>query len=231
MDIASPTPAEKDVERHLAREWQLFQLVESGTAECGSLTWDTSRPIVVLGRSNRASEHVDGDACRQDDVCVVRRASGGGAVVLGPGCLNYAIVLSVVSRPELADVAASFRIILDQIAIALALPGLHIEGMTDLVLEGRKVGGNAQRRGRRALLHHGTLLYDFDPALATRYLKEPVRQPSYRAGRPHHRFLANLPLSKELIETRLEAMWFHAGTGFDGLDVYRTIGTGAGIRF
>ncbi len=157
MDIASPTPAERDVERHLAREWQLFQLVESGTAECGSLTWDTSRPIVVLGRSNRASEHVDEDACRQDDVRVVRRASGGGAVVLGPGCLNYAIVLSVVSRPELADVAASFRIILDQIAIAVALPGLHIEGMTDLVLEGRKVGGNAQRRGRRALLHHGTL--------------------------------------------------------------------------
>jgi lipoate---protein ligase len=205
MDIISPTRSDTEVERHLAREWQIFQSVESGTAECGYLTWATSRPVVVLGRSNRLSDHVNRESCHQDDVGVLRRSSGGGTVVLGPGCLNYAVVLSLVSHPALADVAASFRIILDQISIALALPELTVEGLTDLVLDGRKVGGAAQRRGRRALLHHGTLLYAFDPALATRYLKEPARQPAYRAGRSHHTFLANLPLSEELVQTRVGA--------------------------
>ena len=105
------------------------------------------------------------EACRADGVRVLRRFSGGGAVVLGPGCLNYAVALSLVSRPELADVAASFQFILGRIVAALGVPGLSIAGETDLALDGRKVSGNAQRRGRRALMHHGTLLYDFDPGL------------------------------------------------------------------
>ena len=75
------------------------------------------------------------------------------------------------------------------------------------MLRGRKVSGNAQRRGRRALIHHGTLLYDFDPGLAARYLKEPARQPAYRAARRHAEFIGNLPLSAETIRARLETAW------------------------
>ena len=76
------------------------------------------------------------DACRDDGVPVLRRFSGGGAVVLGPGCLNYAVALSLVSRPELADVAASFQFILGRIVAALDVPGLSIAGETDLALDG-----------------------------------------------------------------------------------------------
>jgi lipoate-protein ligase A len=203
MDIASLTS--HDAERHLAREWQMFQSVESGHAEYGYLTWEALRPVVVVGRGGRPSAEVIEEACRADGVRVLRRASGGGAVVLGPGCVNYALILSFVSRPELLDVAASYRIILPQMVAALDVPGLTIEGSSDLVLRGRKVGGSAQRRGRRAILHHGTLLYNFDPALATRYLAMPPRQPSYRAGRSHDWFIANLPMPAELITMRLHA--------------------------
>ena len=150
-------------------------------------------------------DHVDLDACRADGVEVLRRSSGGGAVVLGPGCLNYAIAVSLVSRPELVDVAGSFCAILGQIAASLGVPGVSIAGHADLSLHGRKVSGNAQRRGRHALLHHGTLLYDFDPRYAVRYLKEPARQPAYRAARPHAEFLGNLPLSVQVIRARLAA--------------------------
>ena len=72
-------------------------------------------------------------------VPVLRRFSGGGAVVLGPGCLNYAVVLSLVSWPELTNVAASFHVILGRIVAALGISGLSIAGGTDLVLDGRKV--------------------------------------------------------------------------------------------
>jgi lipoate---protein ligase len=127
--------------------------------------------------------------------------------VLGPDCLNYAVALSFASHPGLTDVADSFKLILQAIIDALDVPGLAIEGGTDLVLQGRKVSGNAQRRGRRALLHHGTLLYDFDPGLAARYLKEPIRRPVYRGGRHHVDFMGNLPLSAEAIRVRLDTAW------------------------
>ena len=75
--------------------------------------------------------------------------------------------------------------------------GCRSKGEPIWCCDGRKVSGNAQRRGRRALLHHGTLLYDFDPGLAARYLKEPIRRPAYRSGRCHADFIGNLPLSAE----------------------------------
>ena len=189
---------------HLARDWRIFQAAESGAAGVRWSIWEAQRPVVVLGRYNRIDEWVLANACQRDGVEVLRRCSGGGAVVLGPGCLNYAIGLSIVSRPRLAEVAAAFRTVLACVIAELQVEGLMVAGIADLALEGRKVSGNAQRRGRYGLLHHGTVLYDFDAALAQRYLLEPPRQPDYRAGRSHQRFLGNLPLSGATVRSKME---------------------------
>jgi len=182
--------------------------VESGAAEVHWSIWETHRPVVVLGRGNRVDDWADVSACRRDGIEVLRRCSGGGAVVLGPGCLNYAIGLSIVSRPQLADVAASFRTVLECLIVELQVAGLMAAGLADLALDGRKVSGNAQRRGRCGLLHHGTVLYDFDAALADRYLRHPPRQPAYRSGRSHQQFVGNLPLSGDAVRRRMEAACF-----------------------
>ena len=192
-------------EQHLDEDWRLLARVEAGSTDYLFRTWETSVPVVVLGRNTLSAEHVLQDACDRDRIRVLRRCTGGGAVVLGPGCLNYAVAVSLVSRPELADVAASFRAILGRVVDAIGVTGLTIEGGSDLALDGRKVSGNAQRRGRRAVLHHGTLLYDFDAALASRYLKEPPRQPAYRSARLHADFIGNLPVSREVVRSRLVA--------------------------
>jgi lipoate-protein ligase A len=194
-------------EAHLAHEWALFQSVETGACRNLYYSWRTLLPVVVVGRSRPIADDVVKEACQEDGVRILRRFSGGGTVVLGPGCLNYAVVLSLVSCPALADVAGSFRIILGRIVAALDVPGLAIAGRTDLVLGGLKVSGNAQRRGRRALIQHGTLLYDFDPGLASRYLREPTRQPAYRAARSHSDFIGNFRLPVEAIQARLEKAW------------------------
>jgi lipoate-protein ligase A len=180
---------------HLAREWEMFQAVESGASDGQYAIWEASRSVVVLGRNTTAAQWLDEAACHRDDIEVLRRCSGGGAVVLGHGCVNYAVAVPVVSRAELVDVAASLRFVLQHIVDALGIPGLQVAGDADLAVGGRKVSGNAQRRGRRALLQHGTLLYAFDADLAVRYLREPPRQPAYRRGRSHHRFLTNLPIA------------------------------------
>ena len=126
---------------HLARDWRIFQAVESGAAGVRWSIWEARRPVVVLGRGNRVDDWVAVRACRRDGIDVLRRCSGGGAVVLGPGCLNYAIGLSIVSRPGLAEVAASFRTVLACLIAELQVEGLMVAGLADLALEGRKVSG------------------------------------------------------------------------------------------
>jgi lipoate-protein ligase A len=194
-------------EAELQRDWAWFQALEAGLMPPRCRCWRTARPAVVIGRHGVVEHQIIIENCRVDGIQILRRFSGGGAVVLAPGCLSYTVALSMTSRPELADVGRSFQFVLGTIVEALGLPGLSIAGDTDLVINGRKVSGNAQRRGRFALLHHGTLLYAFDGSLAVKYLKEPARRPAYRGGREHADFLDNIPLSPECLEARLRTAW------------------------
>jgi lipoate-protein ligase A len=208
LDLTLATP-----EQNLALDESLFRELEAA-AEAGSdpagwerlRLWESPQPCVVLGRSGRAEEEVDLAACRSAGIPVLRRASGGGAVVLGPGCLCFALVLSYRVRPALRDVTASYRWLLGRIVEALALPDLA-QAESDLALGGRKVSGNAQLRGRHGLLHQGTLLHGFERSLLSRLLREPRRRPRYRGQRRHLEFVGQLPLPSKALKAALSAAW------------------------
>lgn len=171
--------------------------------------WEWPTPAVVLGAAGRLREEVDEAACQRDQIPILRRGSGGGAVLLGAGCLCYSLILSYQRHPSLSEVRPSYKYILESICSFLikGAPALACAGVSDLVLAGRKVSGNSQQRKRRYLLHHGTLLYRFDLSLVRRYLPLPARQPAYRQGRPHETFLTNLPLEREELIVRLRQGW------------------------
>jgi lipoate-protein ligase A len=192
---------------NVAYDAALFEALEAtGTGETLRL-WESPNPAVIVGHSTVIARDVHEAACAADGVPLIRRTSGGGSVVVGPGCLNYVLALSLDRRPELRDVARSYQIILAPLVRRLGLRGLRIAGVGDLVLNGRKVSGSAQRRGRRSLLHHGTFLYNFDLSLIARYLREPARQPAYRAGRSHLAFVANAPIAAEVFQAHLASVW------------------------
>lgn len=170
-------------------------------------TWESSREYVVLGQAGIIERDVHFEECQRAGVPILRRSSGGGAVVLGPGCLNYSLVIPLRNHPQCVDVRLGMEWILGRIVKALAVPGLELAGDSDLALDGRKVSGNAQRRTRDAVLHHGTLLYAFDAARAERFLKPPARQPAYRTGRTHIAFLGNLSLSADELSARVREEW------------------------
>jgi lipoate-protein ligase A len=137
---------------------------------------------------------VNESACAADGVPLHRRASGGGTVLLGRGCLLFSLVLSYARAAELRDVTASYRWILGKVRDALApVARLEAVGISDLAMNGRKVSGNAQQRKAGHVLHHGSLLYAFDVESIDRYLNAPERAPAYRAGRGHVEFVTNLP--------------------------------------
>jgi lipoate---protein ligase len=165
--------------------------------------WESNVACVVLGAGSAVAADVDEAACAADGVPLLRRGSGGGTVLLGPGCLLYSAVLAYDSAPAFRQIGPSYCHILKGLCDALAVPGLRPAGTSDLAIGTSKVSGNAQHRKRKYFLHHGTLLYDFDLGKVGRYLHMPARQPTYRQNRPDTEFLTNLPLGREEIVGRV----------------------------
>ncbi|MFO0807870.1 MAG: lipoate--protein ligase family protein [Gemmataceae bacterium] len=196
------------LDENLAIDESLLLAAEDGGSEVLRL-WEVPTYAVVLGAGGVLADDIDEPACRSDDVPLGRRASGGGTVLLGPGCLVYSLVLSYDRAPGLRDIGKSVRWILPRIVAALTpfAAGITLEGDSDLTLAGRKFAGHAQQRKRRFFLHHGTLLYDFDLTRVGRYLREPPKQPAYRASRPHADFVTNLPAPGAALRTALAAAW------------------------
>ena len=204
LDLTLPSAAD-----NLALDEALLLEAEAGRGGEVLRLWEWSRAAVVLGAGCALADDVDEAACRADGVPVLRRASGGGTVLLGPGCLCYGLVLSYERGPALREITPSYAYILGRTRDALGglLPGIERAGTSDLMDAGLKFSGNAQQRKRHHLLHHGTLLYDFDLPRIARYLRMPGRQPDYRARREHAAFLRNLPAGAEELKRRLRVGW------------------------
>jgi lipoate-protein ligase A len=190
----SPDPA-----LHLACGEILLNQAEAGERGETLRFCEIGTPVVVLGIGGEWEKEVRRDRCIEDGVPILRRASGGGTVVLARGSLDYALVLDTEKDRALTGIRESYEWILSRIANALSKRGVDAvhAGLSDLAWRNRKIGGSAQRRKLRYILHHGTLLYDFDLSLLPRYLEEPPEAPEYRAGRGHEDFVTNASLSRE----------------------------------
>jgi lipoate---protein ligase len=208
LDLTLPTPAE-----NLAHDEQLLDAAERGAGGAVLRVWESPQPFVVVGYANRIETEVDVAACERRGIPVLRRCSGGGTVVQGPGCLSYALILQIQDPGPLANVTTANRFIMDRnrAAIQSLLPdspaAVAVQGHTDLTLGGLKFSGNAQRRRKHWLLFHGTFLLDFDLALIGQLLPLPSRQPDYRASRPHDRFVTNLHLPADAVKVAMQKAW------------------------
>jgi len=163
--------------------------------------WEPATPMVVIGRSSPADGEVDLTACQKLGIPVLRRVSGGAAIVTGPGCLMYAVVLSSDLRPDLKAIDKAHRFVLGRLVDALRLhvPTVAHHGTSDLAIgedPPRKFSGNSVRLKRTHVLYHGTLLYEFPLDVIADALKTAPRQPNYRASRDHLDFVANLAISR-----------------------------------
>lgn len=201
LDLTLPSAAE-----NVALDEALLDAAEAGELHEEVLRlWESPAPAVVLGRSSVASLEANLAACRAEHVPVIRRSSGGSAIVAGPGCLMYGIVLRYAGREHLRLLDEAHKHVLSAVAAALGTLVADIRqlGTSDLAIGRRKFSGNSVRCKRDHLLYHGTLLYDFDLRLIERLLLEPPRQPDYRLGRPHGEFVTNLEIPGSVLRSVL----------------------------
>ncbi len=205
IDLTLPTP-----EENLALEEALLDECDSGGQDPILRFWESPTPFVVLGYASRAAVDVDLEAAAALQVPVLRRISGGGTVVQGPGCISYALLLPIDLRGPTASIHATNRWVMERHRQALEsrFPGrIAVQGITDLTIDGRKCSGNSQRRRRRWLLFHGTFLVSACLELIGRVLRPPPQAPEYRQSRSHRDFLANIDAPAPWLTACLSAGW------------------------
>lgn len=151
----------------LAIDEALFEAGRLG-GEAAIRFWVNDR-AVVIGRSQSAADEVDLVAADELKVPVLRRISGGGAVVHYPGNLNVSVILR--ATDGLGSVGEVFRAFGEAVASALASRGpVRVEDNA-LVLDGAKIAGAAQARRGDTILYHTTLLLEPDEIPMNRWLR------------------------------------------------------------
>jgi lipoate---protein ligase len=204
-DLTLATP-----EENLACDEALLDLCEAEGGEEVLRLWELPQYFVVVGYANQVATEVNLPFCQKFGIPVLRRCTGGGTVLQGPGVLNYSLILRADSSGPLHSISATNRFVLerhrDMLSPLLRAP-VEWQGQTDLSIGGLKFAGNAQRRHRRYLLFHGSFLLHLDLNLVEKALPMPSRQPDYRVNRSHSDFLINLSIPPLILKTALAKAW------------------------
>ena len=213
LDLTLPSPAE-----NLAGDEALLDAAEAGDGDEVLRFWESCESFAVVGYANKVAAEVNVAACEARGIPILRRCSGGGTVVQGPGCLNYTLVLRITADGPLHNIGIANQFIMRQNRAAMQSlfprpqtpdprPQIAVRGHTDLAIGGRKFSGNSQRRRKHFLLFHGTFLLNFDLSLVSELLPMPSKQPDYRESRPHAGFLINLNVPAKEVKAALRQTW------------------------
>ncbi|WP_372714707.1 lipoate--protein ligase [Ilyobacter sp.] len=128
--------------------------------------WQNENTVVV-GRNQNTHEEINHEYVRMNNINVVRRLSGGGAVYHDGGNLNFTFITDATK-----DNVNNYKKFTEPVVSSLNLMGVMAEfsGRNDIVIDGKKISGNAQYYFGNRLLHHGTLLFDADLAILGKVL-------------------------------------------------------------
>ncbi len=166
-NIVLPDRKERGLAFYLAMEEFVAERIEDEAF----FVWRVA-PTVIIGRNQDLEAEVNMEYCSKHGVHVVRRKSGGGCVYSDMGN----IMVSYVS--DRGVVSAVFDRYLSAMTACLCSLGLHAEksGRNDILVEGRKVSGNAFHQLPDRSIVHGTLLYDTDFEALEEAIRPPVEK-------------------------------------------------------
>lgn len=116
-----------------------------------------NKPSIIIGKNQNTIEEVNQDYVEQNEITVVRRLSGGGAVYHDLGNLNF----SFITKDD-GESFHNFKKFTEPVVKALGKLGVQAElsGRNDIMAEGKKISGNAMFATKGRMFSHGTLLFN-----------------------------------------------------------------------
>ncbi len=159
-------------------------------------------PALSLGRFQKAAQVLDLERCHTDGLTVVRRVTGGGAIYHASE-LTYSLICTPAQIPPACSIRDSFRVLTGFLLGFYARLGLRAGYARDLVekdmrlgahtafcfsgresfdilISGRKIGGNAQRRQRGLIFQHGSIPLSCHVETGLSYMAD--RSPAHAQG-------------------------------------------------
>lgn len=158
------------------------------------LLWQ-NEPSIIIGRNQNTIEEINSTYVKEHNIHVVRRISGGGAVYHDFGNLNYTFVTN-----NLKDNLNNYRKFTKPVINALNELGVPAEfsGRNDIVVEGKKISGNAQSYHKNRMFHHGTILYDANLDMVAKVLNVSIDKIQSKGIKSNRSRVTNiLPYLKE----------------------------------
>lgn len=119
------------------------------------MLWRNS-PAIIVGKHQNTLAEINYDYVKENNIKVVRRMTGGGAVFHDLGNINFTFIETGESE-KLVDFRKYVQPILD-ILLKLGV-NAKFEGRNDLTIDGKKFSGNAEHVYKNRILHHGTILF------------------------------------------------------------------------
>lgn len=126
-----------------------------------------NKPTIVIGKNQNAFSELNLNYVKENNINVVRRLSGGGAVYHDLGNLNFTIIKTDASLQK-----NDFYFFTSPLIQCLKELGVDavFSGRNDVLVDGKKISGNAQYFYKDKVLHHGTLLFNSDLSVLTKAL-------------------------------------------------------------
>ncbi len=161
---------------NMATDEAILRHVVEGKSPCTLRFYGWTPSAVSLGYFQSVEQEVDEATCHAQSVDVVRRLTGGGAVYHDQaGEITYSLTLPESYPAMPRKVLDSYAVLCRGLVLGFARLGLSAEfkPINDILVNGRKISGNAQTRRFGGILQHGTLLCDVNPTVMFSLLKVP----------------------------------------------------------
>ncbi|NCP72111.1 lipoate--protein ligase family protein [archaeon] len=133
-----------------------------------------NKPAVSLGFFQEAKKELNLEECSKNNIEIFRRITGGGAVYKSPLYeINYSLIIREDDFCIPKDVEKSYALICSGIIAGLRKLGFEttFKPVNDILLNNKKISGNAQTRVDNVILHHGTILLKPECEIMFKYLK------------------------------------------------------------
>lgn len=126
-----------------------------------------NEPSIIIGKNQNALAEINSDFVKENNIRVIRRISGGGAVYHDLNNLNYTLI-----APRQNENAFDFKAFSQPVIRTLAKLGISatFSGRNDIEIDGQKFCGNAQAYSKDRILHHGCLMFDVDVSVLSNAL-------------------------------------------------------------